>query len=94
LPTGLVDNTRDNADLYDLVAAFRQKAHLSADYTNELYEDLNFFVSRASAGRIARFTAMFKEKRKLHESYRNNNYVNAIVQILVLMCIIKVYRKP
>jgi len=81
IPDGLVDEPGDAADLSDLFNQFRKKAQLSSDYNNALNRDLSMFVRFASTANIDRRIAAFKTKIAADDSYKNNEFVNAIVAI-------------
>jgi Xaa-Pro aminopeptidase len=81
LPEGLADETNDKADLYDLVAQFRQKIQLPDSYSNSLYKDLGIFYGRASMPNIDRTINAFKTKMASTPVYKDNEHVNAIVNI-------------
>lgn len=81
LPEGVTDETNDKADLYDLVAQFRQKIQLPDNYSNALYRDLGIFYGRASMSNIDRTINAFKAKMASTPVYGQHALVNAIVNI-------------
>ena len=81
LPEGVTDETNDKADLYDLVAQFRQKIQLPDNYSNALYRDLGIFYGRASMSNIDRTINAFKDKMASTPVYGQHALVNAIVNI-------------
>ena len=81
LPEGIADETADTADLFDLVASFRQKARIAADYNGALYSDLNMFANRATADNLPRIVAYFKSRMDANESYRANTFMQSIVSL-------------
>jgi len=81
LPEGIADETADTADLFDLVASFRQKAGIAADYNGALYSDLNMFANRATADNLPRIVAYFKSRMDANESYRANTFMQSIVSL-------------
>ncbi len=81
LPEGVTDETNDKADLYDLVAQFRQKIQLPYNYSNALYRDLGIFYGRASMSNIDRTINAFKAKMASTPVYGQHALVNAIVNI-------------
>jgi Xaa-Pro aminopeptidase len=81
LPEGLTDETNEKADLYDLVAQFRHKIQLPDNYSNSLYKDLGIFYGRASMPNMDRTINAFKTKMASTPVYKDNELVNAIVNI-------------
>jgi Xaa-Pro aminopeptidase len=81
IPDGLVDEASDPADLSDLFNEFRKKTQLPTDYNNALNRDLSVFVRFTSAINIDRRISALKIKMAADESYRNNEFVKAIVAI-------------
>ncbi len=81
LPEGVTDETNDKADLFDLVAQFRQKIQLPDNYSNALYRDLGIFYGRASMSNIDRTINAFKAKMASTPVYGQHELVNAIVNI-------------
>ena len=63
LPDGVADEPNDSADLYDLVAAFREKAKIPSDYDGTVYEYLDYFVTRATAENLESAYGLYKKHR-------------------------------
>lgn len=81
LPEGIADNESDDADLFDLVAGFRQKISLPADFNPALNNDLSRFQNLASVANLDRIKQYFKQRYDADERYRNNKLITAVVQI-------------
>ncbi len=62
LPIDVPDDPSDSADLYDLIAAFKQKAALPADFNPAVSDLLHFFDKYATPANLPGFMPFFKTK--------------------------------
>ncbi len=60
LPDGITDDANDNADLFDLVATFKNKVKLPKEYNIRLYNTLNSFAENATAANMKEFISFLK----------------------------------
>lgn len=81
LPDDVGDEAGDASDLYDLIRMFKEKMKLPKESPTALNRDLNMFVNGASSANIDRRIAAFKTKMEASPGYRDNEYVQQIVNI-------------
>lgn len=81
LPEGAVDEISNVGDLFDLVAAFRQKAAIPTDYDDQVNSALNIFTINANAGNLTDVVSYFKDLSDNKETYRNNKFIQSIISL-------------
>jgi len=81
LPDDIHDDPSDEADLYDLMQAFKKKAGLPADYDASIYELLGSLAEKASPGNLSSIMSYLNRRREGSAKMRNDEWVTAFSRI-------------
>jgi Xaa-Pro aminopeptidase len=80
IPEGVTDDATDSADLYDLVAEFKQKAGVPGDFDNEVNQNMGW-LSQTSFKDLPFVQNYYKQKISVSDKYKNNALINEIVNL-------------
>ncbi|HEY4062536.1 MAG TPA: aminopeptidase P N-terminal domain-containing protein [Puia sp.] len=81
LPDDVHDDAAEPADLYDLIQAFKKKAALPEGYDPAIYELLGTYVEASNGSNLSRMIGFVNQRRQGSEKFRNNDLVNAFVNL-------------
>ncbi|HEY4290136.1 MAG TPA: aminopeptidase P N-terminal domain-containing protein [Puia sp.] len=81
LPDDVHDDNSDPADLYDLMQAFKKKAALPESYDASVYEMLAAITDRVTPATLPRYIGYVSKRRDTNEKMRNDEWVNAFLNI-------------
>jgi Xaa-Pro aminopeptidase len=79
LPDDVHDDVSDQADLYDLLQAFRKKAGLPGDYDAWVYGAVAFLAQRTTPSNLKEYIGYITYQRSTNEKMRNNPWLTEFV---------------
>ena len=80
LPTDIADDPYDSADLFNLIADFKQKANLPIGVDNEINTELGY-ISSYRYKSLPNIQNYLQKQIKENEAYKSNDLVNEIINI-------------